>query len=143
MTLVMSRRESVSDTAVRAARGASHSLSERALIDLVVAEVLAAHPAGGLVDSVAVADVVWDRRRHAGRDSDRTQCKDYVQYLFRESRAHVCRHADGHHYRLHAAAVCSPECDSKHEHGAPREVRAHCPSCFLEVTTTGVCPLGC
>lgn len=119
-------------------------LNERKVIDAAIAAVLAEFPDGGSVDSWQVAAEVLKRRHAKGRtDVCPTQTKDYVQHLFRESAAHVCRHADGHHYRVHPEEVCSGSCDDKFAHTPGRARRDSCEHCFLELTTSGDCPMGC
>jgi hypothetical protein len=106
--------------------------------------VLADCPGGGRLDSYALADVLFERRVAAGRGHcDPIQTKDYCQYLLRETAAHVCRHADGHHYRIHPEVSCSASCDDKFAHAAATVRRDPCPFCHLELTTAGDCPLGC
>ena len=130
--------------AVAAVNVADDTCNERAVIDDVVAAVLAEFPDGGSVDSWLVAAEVLERRVRLGnKDACPTQTKDYVQYLFRESAAHVCRHADGHHYRVHPESSCSAECDSKYARAqaAPRRDVSEC--CFVELTTAGECSMCC
>jgi hypothetical protein len=116
--------------------------SERSLVDLFVEEcVYIFHE--GLIDSHKVADAFFKRRLANGLAPDRTQTKDYVQYLFRESMAHVCRHIDGTCYRFHKELECSAECDKKYAHREPTVRRPMSDCCFLEVTTMNRCPMGC
>lgn len=116
--------------------------SERALIDLLVEEcVYIFHE--GVLDSHKIATAMFNRRKMNGQDPAWSQTKDYVQYLFRESKAHVCRHIDDTCYRFHKEVECSVECDTKYAHQAAAVRRPISDCCFLEVTTTGHCPMGC
>ena len=91
----------------------------------------------GSVDSHVVATAMFGRRKAGTWD----QCRDYVQHLFREA-AHVCRHADGHHYTVHSTPLCSVDCDTKFAQSRP-QTRPVSACCFVEQTTTGLCPFGC
>lgn len=142
MASTLTAQRSITDVAVECV-ASSGATSERAVIDEVVDAVLAECPEGGLVDSHRVAAAVVARRVAAGGDPDPVQTKDYVQYLFRETDEHVCRHADGSHYRIHPQPKCTPECDAKYQHRAARTVRDHCGSCHMELTTAGECPMDC
>lgn len=142
MAATLTVDQTVTDTAVRAVL-ASEAASERAVIDELVDAVLAAHPEGGLVNSYRIAEEFVARRRRSGGDPDPTQTRDYVQFLFRETRHHVCRHAEDGHYRIHPEPKCSPDCDEKYVHRKARKVRPHCEFCHLELTAAGTCPMDC
>ena len=105
-----------------------------------IAAALHAFPGGGWLDSYAVADALYAERSRRSASAESRQTCDYVQYLLRES-AHVCRHADGHFYRLHAEVECSAECNRLWAIAAPVDepLRPPCPHCFLAVPTCGVC----
>lgn len=128
--------------AVNTITGDTDGVAEKQLIDLAVLTALC-DAGDGTINSYAIADVVFARRRRAGGDPNWEQTKDYVQHLLREA-AHVCRHAvNGHMYQIHEAEVCSTECTSRHQHHQAAPVREHCGFCYLELTTDGLCPLGC
>lgn len=131
--------------AVAAVAGCDLELTNgRKVIDAAVAAVLAEFPEGGLVDSWQVAAEMLKRRRAAGdNDACATQTRNYVQYLFRETAAHVCRHAEERHYRVHPEELCSAACDTKFAHTPGRARRDVCTSCFVELTTSGECAMGC
>ena len=80
-----------------------------------------------------------------GADPDQT--RDYVQHCLREMH-HGCRYAVGHLYQIHHDSECSPACrerrDRKQAQVAPSVAnRAYCPTCYLMLTTAGLCSAGC
>lgn len=115
---------------------------EAKLLRLATAATIQMLPQGGWVDAHAVARCIVKRRAKQNRPVTFEQTKDYIQHLFREM-PFFCRHADGHHYRLHADPKCSVECDEIFHQNPKVVTRDHCEFCHLEVTTSGECPLGC
>lgn len=103
------------------------------------------HPYG-IIDSHALARVVFERRYEGGFDPDLTQTKDYVQHVLRET-LHVCRYAVlNHFYVAHEPSVCSATCQTLRRHLAPYDRspdRQLCPTCYVLMTTQGTCSLGC
>lgn len=95
---------------------------------------------GGYIDSHAVADLIFTQRSATTPDCSWAQTRDYVQHLLREA-AHVCRHAEGTLYRVHASATCSTTCDAIWAQNRPAtaEPRAVCHSCFIELPRSGAC----
>ena len=121
----------------------SCELSDAALVATYV-DAIVASGKDATLDSYAITDAVFQRRVAAGKDPVWEQSRDYVQHVLRETKHHVCRHAvDGHHYQVHVAKHCSDECRVKYAKRAPTQRRDVCPSCFLELTTDGVCSIGC
>lgn len=129
------------ELAVQVVRGAHTVESDTQIIKNIVWAINANFDSDGVVDSHQVANAVFARRSEAWTVGDWDQCKDYVQHLFREA-AHVCRHADGHDYRIHKADKCSADCDAKYARSTTaRRPASKC--CFVETTTQGTCPFGC
>ena len=129
------------DVALKAIRGADPDTAEAAVIATAIIAVLDGFANGGQIDSHALADEFVERRIRAGKCVSWDQCRDYVQHLLRET-SHVCRHADGHHYNVHADVQCGPLCDQKRAIAAAvRRPSSVC--CFLETLYNGLCPNGC
>jgi len=131
------------ELAVRVVNASAEYLTDANIIRDIVKAVNGNFDTDGFVDSHKVADALFRRRAD---DSARTltdwnQTRDYVQHLFREA-AHVCRHADGHDYRIHKADKCSADCDAKYAHASTTR-RPVSTCCFVETTTQGTCPFGC
>lgn len=117
--------------------------TEKRVLNDAIRATIQMHPGGGWVDSHKVAYAILHRRHvHGKKYVSGQQTKDYVQHVFREA-SHMCRHADGHMYRIHAEEVCSPECEEIYAINPKIVRRESCPQCFLEVTTAGECPMGC
>lgn len=116
--------------------------TEKATLKTAIYTAVQLIPQGGWIDSHKVARAIMDRRYEQNRPVTFEQTRDYVQHMFREAE-YVCRHADGHHYRLHQEKVCSPECDEIYLQNPKIVVREHCQFCFLELSTAGECPMGC
>lgn len=126
----------------QAVRSVETDCSESTLVNAVVAAVLAAD--GIEIDSHHLADLLYARRCTRPDFTGRwDQTKDYVQYVLREQPAHVCRHADGHHYRVHPEVSCGADCDEKYAMSQADVRRATCQTCQIEVTTSGRCSMGC
>ena len=99
-----------------------------------------------MVDSHALADLIFEERATEIGEASWGQTKDYVKHILREA-SHVCRHADGHFYQIHAEATCSPTCsptcDTRwaQRRAATEPPRTPCPNCFIMLPKSGVC--GC
>jgi hypothetical protein len=118
-------------------------ISERALLSACVEEAVVIF-GSGVFDSHTIALTAYLRRVKQGNlEADKIQTKDYIQYLFRELPAHVCRHADGHFYHFHKETECGTVCDAKYQQSQKQQRREPCTTCFLELTTAGRCPIGC
>lgn len=119
----------------------SEASSEAHRITDAIAAALAA-TGGGMLDSHALADVLYGERcanEERSQIPSWSQTRDYAQYLLREAK-HVCRHADGHFYRVHEAPVCSTDCDRRYGHLRPRAIDTGvCPEHFLRLPATGKC----
>jgi len=96
-----------------------------------------------MLDSHAVADLIFDERVTSDGEASWGQTKDYVQHILREA-PHVCRHADGHFYRVHVEEICSDQCDARwaSRQNVRDAVRAQCPDCFTMLPKSGVCDCG-
>lgn len=135
-------------TATEFINRSSPILPERVVLDEMISHVLTNWKGTGgidwvMVDSHRIAAAFLSRRRRGGKaDAVDRQTTDYVQHMFREA-SHVCRHIEGTSYRLHPSEVCGDNCTRKYHQTPGAERRAPCPTCFIETTTQGTCPLGC
>ena len=105
---------------------------------------VAAHQGSSvMLDSHAIADLIFDERVTSDGEASWGQTKDYVQHILREA-PHVCRHADGHFYRVHTEEICSDQCDARWASRlkALDVARAQCPDCFTMLPKSGVCDCG-
>lgn len=136
------RTDPRTQAAITAIRAASPEATEAGVLTACVAAVLGAFENGGPIDSHLLADEFVERRMRAGKSVSWDQCRDYVQHLLRET-AHVCRHAEGHHYSVHADRLCNATCDQKRSIATAAVRRPASVCCFLETLHNGLCPNGC
>lgn len=142
MAMLQPRSNAITEAALHALTTSQATSESQRILEAVEAGL--AETGGGMLDSHTLADALYAQRL-ANEDRAQvpnwTQTKDYTQHVLREA-PHVCRHADGHVYRIHKAPVCSPSCNRPHGHSKPHPInKGVCQTHFITLPATGQCDL--